>query len=51
NLTVNYSFAFNHEIVNDLLEGRYDIGIVTEQVNHPELTCTVWHKEPLCLVV
>ncbi len=50
-LTVNYSFAFNHEIVNDLLEGRYDIGIVTEQVNHTELACTVWHKEPLCLVV
>lgn len=51
NLTVNYSFAFNHEIVNDLLEGRYDIGIVTEAVNHPGLTCTLWHKEPLCLVV
>ncbi|MBZ5487930.1 LysR family transcriptional regulator [Halomonas aquamarina] len=51
NLTVNYSFAFNHEIVNDLLEGRYDIGIVTEAVNHSELTCTLWHKEPLCLVV
>lgn len=50
-LTVNYSFAFNHEIVNDLLEGRYDIGIVTEQLNHTELACTVWHKEPLCLVV
>lgn len=50
-LTVNYSFAFNHEIVNDLLEGRYDIGIVTEQLNHTELVCTVWHKEPLCLVV
>ena len=49
NLTVNYSFAFSHEIVNDLLEGRYDIGIVTEQVNHPG-SLTVWHK-PLCLVV
>lgn len=51
NLTVSYSFAFNHEIVNDLLEGRYDIGIVTEAVNHPDLECYVWHQEPLCLVV
>ncbi|MWJ28417.1 LysR family transcriptional regulator [Halomonas sp. ZH2S] len=51
NLTVNYSFAFNHEIVNDLVEGRYDIGIVTEPVKHPELKCSVWHQEPLCLVV
>lgn len=51
NLTVSYSFAFNHEIVNDLLEGRYDIGIVTDAVNHPDLECHVWHQEPLCLVV
>ncbi|MFG6666513.1 LysR family transcriptional regulator [Halomonas sp. HNIBRBA4712] len=51
NLTVSYSFAFNHEIVSDLLEGRYDIGIVTEQVKSSELSCTVWHTEPLCLVV
>lgn len=50
-LTVSYSFAFNHEIVNDLLEGRYDIGIVTDTVNHPDLECHVWHQEPLCLVV
>ena len=51
NLTVNYSFAFNHEIVNDLLDGRYDIGIVTEAMSHPELHCSIWHQEPLCLVV
>ncbi|WP_447556500.1 LysR family transcriptional regulator [Vreelandella sp. EE22] len=51
NLTVSYSFAFNHEIVGDLVEGRYDLGIVTEQVKNADLTCSVWHKEPLCLVV
>ncbi|MGS2743913.1 LysR family transcriptional regulator [Halomonas sp. LS-001] len=51
NLTVNYSFAFNHEIVADLLNGRYDIGIVTEAVKHPDLQCVIWHQEPLCLVV
>ncbi|WP_346798398.1 LysR family transcriptional regulator [Halomonas sp. Bachu 37] len=51
NLTVNYSFAFNHEIANDLLNGRYDVGIVTEAIKHPELKCSVWHHEPLCLVV
>lgn len=51
NLTVNYSFAFNHEIITDLINGRYDIGIVTEAVKHPELSCEVWLKEPLCLVV
>ncbi|MCB8889902.1 LysR family transcriptional regulator [Vreelandella malpeensis] len=51
NLTVSYSFAFNHEIVGDLLDGRYDVGIVTEAVKHPDLECSVWHQEPLCLVV
>ncbi len=51
NLMVSYSFAFNHEIVGDLLDGRYDIGIVTEQVKSAEVSCEVWHKEPLCLVV
>ncbi|MCS2610667.1 LysR family transcriptional regulator [Halomonas dongshanensis] len=50
-LTVNYSFAFNHEIVGDLIEGRYDLGIVTEAVNHPEINAELWHAEPLCLVV
>ncbi|MCP1315055.1 MULTISPECIES: LysR family transcriptional regulator [unclassified Halomonas] len=51
NLTVSYSFAFNHEIVGDLLDGRYDVGIVTEAVKNPDLECSVWHQEPLCLVV
>lgn len=51
NLTVNYSFAFSHEIVGDLIGGRYDVGIVTDAVKNPDLTCTLWHKEPLCLVV
>ncbi|GAB2712064.1 LysR family transcriptional regulator [Halomonas garicola] len=51
NLTVNYSFAFNHEIVADLISGRHDVGIVTEAVKSPDLECTLWHREPLCLVV
>ncbi|NOG32022.1 LysR family transcriptional regulator [Halomonas sp. TBZ9] len=51
NLIVNYSFAFNHEISADLLSGRYDIGIVTEAIKHPDLVCEKWHQEPLCLVV
>lgn len=50
-LTVNYSFAFNSEIVADVLAGRHDLGIVTEPVRHPELNCDLWHQEPLCLVV
>ncbi|MBB3182682.1 DNA-binding transcriptional LysR family regulator [Halomonas fontilapidosi] len=50
-LTVSYSFAFNAEIVTDVLSGRHDLGIVTEPVSHPELCCKVWHQEPLCLVV
>ncbi|CBV42409.2 LysR family transcriptional regulator [Halomonas elongata] len=50
-LTVSYSFAFNHEIVSDVLAGRHDLGIVTEAVRHPEVDCEVWHQEPLCLVV
>ncbi|WP_129138387.1 LysR family transcriptional regulator [Modicisalibacter coralii] len=50
-LTVNYSFAFNHEIVQGVLAGRHDLGIVTERVRHPELHFEPWHQEPLCLVV
>lgn len=50
-LTVNYSFAFSHEIVSDVLAGRHDLGIVTEPIRHPELDCRLWHQEPLCLVV
>ncbi|QFU01768.1 HTH-type transcriptional regulator CysL [Halomonas sp. THAF5a] len=50
-LTVSYSFAFNGDIVADVLSGRHDLGIVTEPVRHPELDCEAWHQEPLCLVV
>lgn len=50
-LTVSYSFAFNSEIVQDLLAGRYDLGIVTDVTRHPELHYELWHQEPLCLVV
>ncbi|TDX28959.1 LysR family transcriptional regulator [Modicisalibacter xianhensis] len=50
-LTVSYSFAFNHDIVKDVLTGRYDLGIVTELTNQPDLEHEPWHQEPLCLVV
>ncbi|MDR9441008.1 MAG: LysR family transcriptional regulator, partial [Halomonas sp.] len=50
-LTASYSFAFNSEIVADVLGGRHDLGIITEAVRHPELDCEAWHQEPLCLVV
>ncbi|MGQ7248451.1 LysR family transcriptional regulator [Halomonas sp. V046] len=50
-LTVNYCFAFHHEIVTDVLAGRHDVGIVTEAVKDSELDCTAWHQEPLSLVV
>ncbi|TFH85407.1 LysR family transcriptional regulator [Billgrantia azerbaijanica] len=50
-LTVNYSFAFSHEIVGDVLAGRHDLGIVTDPVRHPDLDCVPWHQESLCLVV
>ncbi|EPC04333.1 LysR family transcriptional regulator [Litchfieldella anticariensis FP35 = DSM 16096] len=50
-LTVSYSFAFNNEIVQDVLAGRYDLGIVTDVIKHPDLDYELWHQEPLCLVV
>lgn len=50
-LTVSYSFAFNHDIVQDVLAGRYDLGIVTDVIKHPDLHYEPWHQEPLCLVV
>ncbi|GAB2799861.1 LysR family transcriptional regulator [Halomonas shantousis] len=50
-LTVSYSFAFNSEIVHDVLAGRFDLGIVTDVIKHPDLHYEPWHQEPLCLVV
>lgn len=50
-LTVNYNFAFNHEIAQGVLAGRHDLGIVTEALRHPDLEVEPWHSEPLCLVV
>lgn len=50
-LTVSYTFAFNQEISQDVLAGRYDLGIVTEPMRHPDLDVAPWHREPLCLVV
>ncbi|GGX79584.1 LysR family transcriptional regulator [Litchfieldella qijiaojingensis] len=50
-LTVSYSFAFNNEIVQDVLAGRYDLGIVTDVIKHPDLDYELWYQEPLCLVV
>jgi DNA-binding transcriptional LysR family regulator len=52
-LSVSYSFAFNHEIVQDVLAGRYDLGIVTDTdtLRQPDLRVEPWHREPLCLVV
>ncbi len=50
-LKVSYRFAFNHEIVQDVLAGHYDLGIVTESLRQPDLKVVPWHREPLCLVV
>lgn len=50
-LTVSYNFAFNSEIIEDVLAGRYDLGIVTDAIKHPDLHYEPWHQEPLCLVV
>lgn len=50
-LTVNYSFAFNHDIADEVVAGRLDVGIATEATKHPELEFQPWHQEPLCVVV
>ncbi|OHV11980.1 LysR family transcriptional regulator [Kushneria phosphatilytica] len=50
-LTISYNFAFNDEIVQDVLAGRCDVGIVTSLSRHPDLSFELWHHEPLCLVV
>ena len=50
-LTVTYDFAFNAEIVDAVLAGRFDVGIVTDVTKHPDLDFEPWHQEPLCLLV
>ncbi|WP_456270199.1 LysR family transcriptional regulator [Kushneria sp. AK178] len=50
-LTISYNFAFNAEIVQDVMAGRHDLGIVTDITRHPDLEYELWHHEPLCLVV
>ncbi|MGC3875140.1 LysR family transcriptional regulator [Halomonas sp. GXIMD04776] len=49
-LTVSYHFAFNRDIVQGVLDGRYDLGIAAEVTKHPELAYTPWYQEPLCLL-
>lgn len=50
-LTISYNFAFNADIVQGVLAGRHDLGIVTDVTRHPDLDYELWHHEPLCLVV
>ncbi|WP_110687396.1 LysR family transcriptional regulator [Salinicola aestuarinus] len=50
-LTVNYSFAFNRDIAQEVAAGRLDVGIATDVAKHAELECQAWHQEPLCVVV
>ena len=50
-LTIHYAFMANADIARDVAAGRYDVGIVTEQIRHPDLEYVLWHHEPLCLVV
>ncbi|MCM2971310.1 LysR family transcriptional regulator [Larsenimonas suaedae] len=49
-LTFNYNFAFNQDIVQDVAAGRYDLGLVSDPIKRSELSYTLWHHEPLCLV-
>lgn len=50
-LTIHYAFVANADIVKDVAAGRFDVGIVTEQIRHAELEYALWHHEPLSLVV
>nr|WP_299240952.1 LysR family transcriptional regulator [uncultured Halomonas sp.] len=49
-LTVSYDFASNRDILQGVVEGRYDLGITTEVIKHPGLVYAPWYQEPLCLL-
>jgi len=49
-LTIDYTFAPNSQIEQDLIERRIDIGLVTEQTQLAELTSIQLAQEPLVLI-
>lgn len=50
-LSVTYCFAFQPEIITDVITGRHDVGVVTEQPRDEAVDVEAWYDEPLCLVV
>lgn len=50
-LTIRHRFAPTPDIVQAVLTGRSDIGLVDQPPEHPSLTAEPFAREPLCLVV
>lgn len=50
-LVIRVTAAPHASIVTAVLSGELDLGIITEQVDHPRLDATKFAREELCLVV
>ncbi|MEO1872309.1 MAG: LysR family transcriptional regulator [Cobetia sp.] len=50
-LNVHHRFAPTREVVEAVLENRFELGIVTLKPDDPRLSVTEWAREPLELVV
>ncbi|WP_299733487.1 LysR family transcriptional regulator [uncultured Endozoicomonas sp.] len=50
-LIIHFEVAPNHRIISELINNTVDIGLITHQVDTPELITTAMEQESLCLVV
>lgn len=50
-LTIQHRFAPTPDIVQALLAGRSDLGLVDQPPEHPSIAAEPFAREPLCLVV
>lgn len=50
-LVINVTAAPHMSILNSVLNGEFDLGIVSEAINHPRLDAMELAREELCLVV
>lgn len=50
-LTIQHRFAPTPDIVQAVLAGRSDLGLVDQPPEHPSITAEPFAREPLCLVV
>lgn len=50
-LVINVTAAPHQSIVTSVLDGKFDLGVVSESIDHPRLEAVEFAREELCLIV